>query len=139
VAVNVAGGVLISDGEGVGLYIQDHPPKNKKIRHIRVKPGTLVTITHSETTTTWEVRRDPAAEYLHPTQKPPELAERAIDNSTLPGEIVLDCFLGAGGTLIAAERLGRQCRGIELDPKYVAVTLERASLAFPALPIEKLV
>jgi DNA modification methylase len=45
---------------------------------------------------------------------------------TSPGDgIVFDPFLGSGTTLIAAERLGRSCRGIELEPRYVAVTLER--------------
>lgn len=60
----------------------------------------------------------------HPTQKPVELFEWCIENSKA-GELIYDPFLGSGTTLIACERLGRKCRGIEVEPKYVSVTLER--------------
>jgi DNA modification methylase len=69
--------------------------------------------------TLWEVKRDPTKTYVHPTQKPLELAERAIRNSTRPGDIVLDAFMGSGTTLIGCERTGRVAVGIELDPHYV--------------------
>jgi len=48
-----------------------------------------------------------------------------IENYTDRGAIVADPFLGSGTTLIACERLGRRCRGVEIEPGYVAVTLER--------------
>ena len=73
----------------------------------------------------WEVRRDPTSQYLHPTQKPCELAARAIRNSSQRGEIVLDMFLGSGSTLIACEMLNRSCFGIELDPRYCDVIVKR--------------
>ena len=57
--------------------------------------------------------------------KPVELVERAIRNSTRPGDIVLDPFGGSGTTLIAAEKSGRIGWLIELDPKYVDVTVRR--------------
>jgi DNA modification methylase len=53
------------------------------------------------------------------------LVERAIRNSSKSRDIVLDLFGGSGTTLIAAERLGRNARLIELDPRYVDVTVER--------------
>lgn len=62
---------------------------------------------------------------LHPTMKPVELVERAIGNSSKTRDIVLDCFGGSGTTLIACEKLNRQCRMIELDPKYVDVIVKR--------------
>ena len=46
-------------------------------------------------------------------------------NSSRPGDIVLDPFLGSGSTLIAAERLGRRCHGMEIEPRYVQVAVER--------------
>jgi len=62
---------------------------------------------------------------LHPTMKPVELVERAIRNSSRPGNVVLDPFGGSGSTLIAAEKSGRVARLIELDPKYVDVIVRR--------------
>ena len=67
----------------------------------------------------------PRVNDLHPTMKPVELVERAIRNSSLPGDVVLDPFGGSGTTLIAAEKSGRQARLIELDPKYVDVIVRR--------------
>ena len=61
----------------------------------------------------------------HPTQKPVELMRRPILNHTNPGEVVYEPFLGSGTTLAAAEVAGRICYGIELDPKYVDVTVQR--------------
>jgi DNA modification methylase len=75
--------------------------------------------------TLWQIHRDPTKEYKHPTQKPLELAERAMRNSSLRGQIVLDTFLGSGTTLIAAERLSRKCYGIEIDPHYCDVVVQR--------------
>jgi DNA modification methylase len=61
----------------------------------------------------------------HPTQKPVELMRKPILNHTKPGELVYDPFLGSGTTLAAAELTGRVCYGLELDPKYVDVVVER--------------
>ena len=61
----------------------------------------------------------------HPTQKPVELMRRPILNHTKRGEVVYDPFLGSGTTLIAAEMTERRCYGIELDPKYVDVIVQR--------------
>lgn len=62
---------------------------------------------------------------LHPTVKPVALVADAILDSTCRGETVLDPFLGSGSTLIAAEKVGRRCRGIELDPAYVDTIIRR--------------
>jgi DNA modification methylase len=67
----------------------------------------------------------PVKNDLHPTMKPVELVERAIRNSSKSRDIVLDPFGGSGTTLIAAERTGRRARLVELDPRYVDVTVER--------------
>ena len=74
--------------------------------------------------TLWEYDRSACNEF-HPTQKPVAVALRAVKNSTKPGQIVVDGFLGGGTTLVAAEQTGRICYGMEIDPKYVAVTLQR--------------
>ena len=72
----------------------------------------------------WNIKK-PQKNDLHPTMKPVELVERAIRNSSRPGNVVLDPFGGSGTTLIAAEKTGRMARLIELDPKYVDVIVRR--------------
>jgi DNA modification methylase len=62
---------------------------------------------------------------LHPTVKPVALVADAIMDCTTRGDVVLDCFLGSGSTVIAAERTGRRCYGLELDPKYVDTIVRR--------------
>jgi DNA modification methylase len=72
----------------------------------------------------WFVNK-PLANDLHPTQKPVELIERAIRNSSTGGEVVLDPFAGSGTTLIACQKIQRHARLIELDPRYVDCTVKR--------------
>ena len=120
----VTGGVVISDGAGGRLYITSKPPKGKKIRSIRAKgQDTISLYSEAKTSTAWEVSKESGVE--HPTQKPVELAIRAIGNSTKAGEIVLDLFGGSGTTLIAAELTGRVAYITELDPKYCDVIINR--------------
>ena len=76
-------------------------------------------------TTVWEIKRDAQASYKHPTQKPVELFEKAIGNSTKAQDLVYEPFSGSGTTLIACERLGRKCRAVEISPAYVAVAIQR--------------
>jgi DNA modification methylase len=61
----------------------------------------------------------------HPTVKPTSMLVDAILDVTARGDIVLDPFLGSGSTLIAAERAGRRCRGVEIDPLYVDTIIRR--------------
>jgi DNA modification methylase len=61
----------------------------------------------------------------HPTQKAVVLFETPIANHLRKGEAVYDPFLGSGTTLVAAERLGRRCYGLEIDPRYAQVAIER--------------
>ena len=72
----------------------------------------------------WEIDR-PSDAPLHPTMKPLALMERAIANSSVSGDLVLDLFAGSGSTLIACERTGRRCAALELDPRYADVVLAR--------------
>jgi DNA modification methylase len=65
------------------------------------------------------------AKFDHPTQKPVDLMRRPILNHTKRGELVYEPFLGSGTTLAAAELTQRICLGIELDPKYVDVVVQR--------------
>ena len=62
---------------------------------------------------------------LHPTVKPVAMVADAILDCSARGDIVLDAFLGSGTTVIAAERTGRRCRALELDPGYIDTTIRR--------------
>ena len=62
---------------------------------------------------------------LHPTVKPVAMVADAILDCSARGDIVLDVFLGSGTTVMAAERTGRRCYGLELDPAYVDTILRR--------------
>jgi DNA modification methylase len=73
----------------------------------------------------WEMSRGNTSSYVHPTQKPVELIEKAIKNSSKMEDIVIDCFGGSGSTLIACEKTKRKCYMMELDPKYIDVIIQR--------------
>src|SRR5690606_15042781 len=61
----------------------------------------------------------------HGTQKPVECMRRPIENNSAPGQAVYDPFLGSGTTVIAAETTGRACYGLEIDPAYCDVIVQR--------------
>tara|TARA_R110000782_G_scaffold1751_2_gene7298 strand:- start:648 stop:1844 length:1197 start_codon:yes stop_codon:yes gene_type:complete len=72
----------------------------------------------------WEIKR-PSTSDLHPTMKPIELIERMLNNSSRVGNLIFDLFLGSGSTMVAAHQLNRKCYGMELDPKYCQVIIDR--------------
>ena len=123
-ATVLTGGIVLTDGEGGKVYLTDKPPKGKKIRYVRLKSGRSICLyPEDKASTVWEVSRETDTE--HPTQKPVELAARAISNSSEAEDIVADFFAGSGFTLIGAETTGRRACCMELDPKYADVIVER--------------
>jgi len=77
-------------------------------------------------TTLWHIAsKDQDAATVHGTQKPVECMRRPILNNSSPGQAVFDPFIGSGTTLIAAQTTGRVCFGIELNPAYIDVAIER--------------
>jgi DNA modification methylase len=77
-------------------------------------------------TTLWEIaNRDQDAATVHGTQKPVECMRRPILNNSSPGQAVYEPFMGSGTTLIAAETTSRVCFGVELNPAYVDVAIDR--------------
>jgi DNA modification methylase len=73
----------------------------------------------------------------HATPKPIPLCERAIKSSCPDGGLVLDFFLGSGSTMVASHQLNRKCYGIELDPKYCQVIIDRMLKLDPSLTIKR--
>ena len=74
-------------------------------------------------TSIWECNKETVKG--HTTPKPIQIIERALNNSSKGGDLVLDSFGGSGSTLIACEKTGRQCHMMELDPKYCDVIIKR--------------
>ena len=115
------------------IWAKSHFPIGRGDYHLRHEPcwyavrqGQAAHRTKDRTQTTlWQINLDKNVEGGHSTQKPVECMARAIRNHTFPD--VYDPFLGSGTTMVAAEQLGRICYGMEIEPKYVAVTLERMS------------
>ena len=71
-------------------------------------------------------------EKVHPTQKPWELIAKAIEDSSEPGAVVLDTFMGSGSTAVACLKTGRNFIGFELDERYHAIALQRIAAEAPA-------
>ncbi|MCP6683235.1 site-specific DNA-methyltransferase [Bacillus nakamurai] len=88
-----------------------------------------------EPSTVWEISRGDVSKYVHPTQKPLELINIPISNSSKKGDVVLDFFGGSGSTLMTCEQTGRQCRLLELDPYFCDVIKMRYQEATGEKPL----
>ena len=73
----------------------------------------------------WLVKRDNTQNYLHPTQKPVTLNEKPFKRCSAPGHIIFSGFAGSGSDLIACEELNRKWRGVEKDPIFATIVIER--------------
>jgi DNA modification methylase len=118
------------------IWAKDRPVLSRKDYHTQYEPiwygwkegePRLVPLKDRTQSDLWPIPR-PARSEDHPTQKPVELMVRALLNSSRPDDVVFDPFLGSGTTAVAAEQTGRACRAMDIEPKYVAVTLERLSI-----------
>jgi site-specific DNA-methyltransferase (adenine-specific) len=83
----------------------------------------------------WEFARTQKND-LHPTMKPIPLIENALNYSSKEGMNILDLFLGSGSTMVAAHQLKRKCYGMELDPKYCDVIVNRMIALDPSIEIK---
>jgi site-specific DNA-methyltransferase (adenine-specific) len=98
--------------------------KNKKINNLK-DVFSLDFNDFNEMLDVWYEKRDVTQKYVHPTQKPLRLPERALKKNSERNDIVIDLFGGSGSTLMACDQLGRICNTMELDPKYVDVIIKR--------------
>lgn len=87
-------------------------------------------------TSVWEIPK-PRSSKEHPTMKPVALVANALLNNSTDGDIVCDWYIGSGTTMVAAHQLGRKCYGIEIDPKYCQVIIDRMLKLDPTLEIKK--
>jgi DNA modification methylase len=101
-AVAIGNGLQVTDGAGHSMYIKSRPPAAKKIRTVRLAEGETVELgTESDSSNVWLVKNDHGI--IHPTQKPVELAARAIRNSSRPGDIYFNIIAEAVRIMGGAE------------------------------------
>tara|TARA_R110002126_G_scaffold123066_1_gene264971 strand:- start:16 stop:1314 length:1299 start_codon:yes stop_codon:yes gene_type:complete len=112
---------IVWDKKSIGLGNANYRPQHEFIFY--VKGGAWYG--DKAQADVWYSSRGSTGDYVHPTQKPVELIERAVTNSSKGGDVILDVFGGSGTTMIAAEKNGRHSRLMELDPKYCDVIVKR--------------
>lgn len=109
---------------GLGAFMSQYIPNCEPCMYLHKTGCSPAWYGPTNEKTVWELKKEARNEF-HPTQKPVELPERAVTNSSKQGDLVLDLFGGSGSTLIACEKTGRHARLMELDPKYVDVIVRR--------------
>lgn len=107
---------------GYGAMNANYKQKHEPCLYWKGKGKKLDFIGATTETTIWKIDKD-GKNKLHPTQKPVELSQKAIMNHS--AGLIMDLFLGSGSTMITCEKLNRQCYGMELDPKYIDVIVQR--------------
>ena len=121
---------------GLGAFMSQYIPNYEPCIYAFKEGHTPQWFGPTDEKTVWELKKESKNDY-HPTQKPIELPERAIKNSSKINQIVMDLFTGSGSTMVAANQLKRKCYGMELDPKYCQVIIDRMKKLDPTLTIKK--
>lgn len=119
---------------GYGALNANYKQKHEPCLYWKPKGGKLSFCGDTTETTIWEIDKD-GKNKMHPTQKPVALAARAIKNHSVG--LIADLFLGSGTTMVAAHQLNRKCYGMELDPKYCQVIVDRMLKLDPSLEIKR--
>jgi DNA modification methylase len=109
---------------GLGAFMSQYIPNCEPCMYLHKTGKSPAWYGPTTEKTVWEQKKEQRNDF-HPTQKPVELPERAINNSSKSGDEILDLFGGSGSTLIACEKTARDCRMMELDPKYCDVIVKR--------------
>ena len=109
---------------GLGAFMSQYIPNAEPCMYLYKDGCSPAWYGPTNEKTVWELKKESKNIY-HPTQKPVELPERAINNSSKAGDEILDLFGGSGSTLIACEKQNRHARLMELDPKYCDVIVKR--------------
>jgi len=120
---------------GLGAFMAQYIPNFEPCIYAFKKGKSPQWFGASDEKSVWELKKDQRNDY-HPTQKPVELPSRAIENSSKLKDIIYDCFLGSGSTMVASHQLKRKCYGMELDPKYCQVIIDRMSKLDPSLEVK---
>ena len=121
---------------GSGAFMSQYIPNYEPCIYGFKSGNTIKWYGPTDEKTVWEFPKDKQNEY-HLTQKPILVVERALKNSSQNNDLIFDCFLGGGSTMIASHQLNRKCYGMELDPKYCDVIIKRMLKLDPALKVKR--
>lgn len=132
----------LREATGNKYFIRDYKEINKEYEKIKQEYNlsrAYFNNTHDNMNNVWHFSRHfkDGSEGGHATPKPIPLCERAIKSSCPDKGLVLDFFLGSGSTMVASHQLKRKCYGMELDPKYCQVIVDRMKKLDPSLVIKK--
>ena len=119
---------------GYGALGASYKPNHEPCLLWKTKGSNLNFIGDTTENRIWEIKKD-GKNKLHPTQKPIEIPARAIGNHK--ADKILDLFCGSGSTMVASHQLKRKCYGMELDPKYCQVIIDRMKKLDPSLLIKR--
>ena len=127
------------------IWNKSHLVMSRKDYHTKYEPiwygwlngaPRLCPLTDRKQSDVWDVDR-PTKSELHPTTKPIALIDIALKNSSKLNDLILDLFLGSGSTMVASHQLKRKCYGMELDPKYCQVIVDRMIKLDSTLKVKK--
>jgi DNA modification methylase len=127
------------------IWNKSHLVMSRKDYHTKYEPiwygwlngaPRLCQVTDRKQSDVWDVDR-PTKSELHPTTKPIELINIALKNSSEASNLVMELFTGSGSTMVAAHQLNRKCYGMELDPKYCQVIVDRMLKLDPSLEVKR--
>lgn len=120
---------------GSGAFMSQYIPNYEPCIYGFKKGNSIKWYGATDEKTVWEFPKDKHNDF-HLTQKPIEVVERALKNSSKSNDLIYDSFLGGGSTMVACEQLNRKCYGMELDPKYCQVIIDRMLNLNPNLEIK---
>jgi len=127
------------------IWNKSHLVMSRKDYHTKYEPiwygwldgaSRLCPVEDRKQSDVWDVDR-PTKSELHPTTKPIALIDIALKNSSKSGNLIMELFTGSGSTMVAAHQLKRKCYGMELDPKYCQVIVDRMLKLDPTLTIKR--
>ena len=130
---------LASNGKAFNKEYEEIKKEYEEIKKEWYSTRSYFDNTHDKMTEVWQFDRHKREgdEGGHATPKPIPLCERAIKSSCPDNGLVLDMFLGSGSTMVAAHQLNRKCFGMELDPKYCQVIVDRMLKLDPSLEVKR--
>ena len=127
--------MIIWEKESIVLSQTDYQSKHESCLYGWFNNGTHKWYSDRKQESIWIAKSK--REKGHTTPKPIEIVSKALNNSSLESHLIFDLFLGSGSTMVAAHQLKRKCYGMELDPKYCQVIVDRMKKLDPTLEIKR--